>query len=73
MKITQIRNGHEFTIVVDQIYLTLDNGNELLIHEVDSGVLSIENVSNFEPRHTTKYGLMVTPQNYSTVHIIPEG
>lgn len=55
----------------DSISLELDNKNEVRITEIESGVLEVENISEFAP--LGDLGLLITPQNYSTVHIIPEG
>ena len=53
------------------IIIELDNGNRVLIFETDSGVLEVKNLT--QPPVNGEMGLIITPQNYSTVHIIPEG
>lgn len=65
-------NGEYKSLETDQIEIELDNGNCLEIFEESSGVLRVENVTK-TVRKSEEYGIMITSQNYSTVHIIPEG
>ena len=59
-----------FNLQADTLYITLDNGNEVMIIETEPGVLHVENITEDS---YNEMGLMITPQNYSTIHIIPEG
>lgn len=73
MNIKYTKNNSLFSMEMDTLYITLGNGNEVMIYETESGVLHVENTTDLHLTPEPKLGLMIESQNYSTVHIIPEG
>ena len=69
MKITQVVDMYGN---IHQISITLDNGNELTITATSPDSVHVMNTTKLN-LPDEEYGLNITPVDYSTIEITPEG
>lgn len=57
------------TLSTGAVIITLENGNQIHILELDDGVLKVENITS----STEELGIMITPESVGSFTITPEG